>query len=101
MATRTRTVTAEDIARARAAGADLVRHTPVLPSATLSEVTGADVVLKAESLQRTGSFKLRGVLAKLDALGNGCARGVVCGSAGNHAQALALAARGPRGRCGE
>ena len=93
MATRTPTVTAEDIARARAAGADLVRHTPVLPSATLSEITGADVVLKAESLQRTGSFKLRGVLAKLDALGNGCASGVVCGSAGNHAQALAFAAR--------
>src|SRR5918998_2990851 len=93
MATRTPTVTAQDIAGARAAGADLVRHTPVLPSATLSEITGADVVLKAESLQRTGSFKLRGVLAKLDALGNGCAAGVVAGSAGNHARALAFAAR--------
>jgi threonine dehydratase len=51
------------------------------------------VVLKAESLQRTGSFKIRGALNKLAALGDACANGVVCGSAGNHAQALAFAAR--------
>jgi threonine dehydratase len=71
----------------------VARRTPVLPSATLSERTGGDVVLKAESLQRTGAFKLRGALSKLHALGEGCASGVVCGSAGNHAQALAFAAR--------
>jgi threonine dehydratase len=88
-----RTVTADDIVRARPAIADLVRPTPVLPSATLSAKHGADVVLKAESLQRTGSFKIRGALSKLHALGDACARGVVCGSAGNHAQALAFAAR--------
>jgi threonine dehydratase len=86
-------VTADDIARARAAVADVARHTPVLPSSTLSERCGGDVVLKAESLQRTGAFKIRGALSKLHALGDGCATGVVCGSAGNHAQALALAAR--------
>ncbi|HET6505729.1 MAG TPA: threonine ammonia-lyase [Baekduia sp.] len=86
-------VTADDIARAQAAVADVARHTPVLPSATLSERCGGDVVLKAESLQRTGSFKIRGALNRLAALGDGCARGVVCGSAGNHAQALAHAAR--------
>lgn len=86
-------VTADDIARAQAAVADVARHTPVLPSATLSERCGGDVALKAESLQRTGSFKIRGALNKLAALGDGCARGVVCGSAGNHAQALAHAAR--------
>lgn len=86
-------VTADDIARAQAAVADVARHTPVLPSATLSERCGGDVVLKAESLQRTGAFKIRGALNKLAALGDGCARGVVCGSAGNHAQALAHAAR--------
>jgi threonine dehydratase len=86
-------VSADDIARAQAAVADVARHTPVLPSATLSERCGGDVVLKAESLQRTGSFKIRGALNKLAALGDGCARGVVCGSAGNHAQALAHAAR--------
>src|SRR3954447_16430381 len=87
------TVGPADIARARAAIADVARHTPVLPSATLSERCGGDVVLKAESLQRTGAFKIRGALNKLHALGDACARGVVCGSAGNHAQALAFAAR--------
>jgi threonine dehydratase len=86
-------VTAEDIVDAAVAVADVARHTPVLPSATLSERCGGDVVLKAESLQRTGAFKIRGALAKLHALGDACASGVVCGSAGNHAQALALAAR--------
>jgi threonine dehydratase len=86
-------VTIPDIERARRAGADLVRHTPVLSSATLEERCGGEIVLKAESLQRTGSFKLRGALAKLAALGDECAAGVVCGSAGNHAQAVASAAR--------
>jgi len=93
-ATPTRTtVTAQDVARARAAIGDVARRTPVLPSATLTERCGGDVMLKAESLQRTGAFKLRGALAKLDELGDACAEGVVCGSAGNHAQALAFAAR--------
>src|SRR4051812_49739025 len=82
-----------DIARARAAVADVARHTPVLPSLTLSERAGAQVVLKAENLQRTGSFKLRGALNKLAALGERCARGVTAGSAGNHAWACAQAAR--------
>jgi len=86
-------VTADDVERARSAIVDVVRHTPVLPSATLTERCGAPVVLKAESLQRTGSFKIRGALAKLHALGDACAPGVVTGSAGNHAQALAAAAR--------
>jgi threonine dehydratase len=66
-------------------------------SRTISERTGATVVLKAENLQRTGSFKVRGVSAKLEALGEaGCAGGVVAASPGNHAQALAAvaAARG-------
>jgi threonine dehydratase len=70
-----------------------VRETPVLSSRTLSERAGATVVLKAENLQRTGSFKLRGALSKLAALGDECAGGVVTGSAGNHAQAVAYAAR--------
>jgi threonine dehydratase len=87
-------VTAEDVARARAAIGDIARHTPVLPSATLSNrAGGANVLLKAESLQRTGSFKIRGALNKLAAVGEACGGGVVCGSAGNHAQALAFAAR--------
>jgi threonine dehydratase len=91
---QTLTVTAEDVARARAAIGDVTRHTPVLPSATLSErAGGANVLLKAESLQRTGSFKIRGALNKLAAVGDACSRGVVAGSAGNHAQALAFAAQ--------
>jgi threonine dehydratase len=92
-------VTAEDVLRARAAVGDVARHTPVLPSATLSERSGATVLLKAESLQRTGSFKIRGALNKLAAIGEACSRGVVCGSAGNHAQALAFAARARGVRC--
>jgi threonine dehydratase len=86
--------TAADVQRARGAIADVARHTPVLPSATLTERYGGEVVLKAESLQRTGSFKIRGALNKLAALGQeGCSLGVVAASAGNHAQALAHAAR--------
>lgn len=87
------TVTVAEIHRARRAGADVVRRTPVLTSQTLSDQAGGSVVLKAESLQRTGSFKIRGALSKLDAVGDACAAGVICGSAGNHAQALAAAAR--------
>ena len=70
----------------------------MLSSRTLSERAGATVVLKAENLQRTGSFKLRGALSKLAALGDSCAGGVVAASAGNHAQAVAYAAR-VRGVC--
>jgi threonine dehydratase len=92
-ATGAHQVTAADVERARVAGQDVVRRTPVLPSATLSEHTGGEVVLKAESLQRTGAFKLRGALSKMAALGDACANGVVAASAGNHAQALAHAAR--------
>jgi threonine dehydratase len=74
-------------------GAGIVRETPVLSSQTLSDRAGATVALKAENLQRTGSFKLRGALSKLAALGDACSGGVVTGSAGNHAQAVAYAAR--------
>jgi threonine dehydratase len=77
----------------------VVRETPVLASGTLSERVGTDVVLKAENLQRTGSFKLRGALAKIDSLGAAADHGVVTGSAGNHAQAVAYAARTRGLRC--
>jgi threonine dehydratase len=79
------------VAAAREAGKEFVRHTPVLSSRSISDVNGGDVYLKAESLQRTGSFKLRGVLARL--AGDLPTAGVTAGSAGNHAQALAFAAR--------
>jgi threonine dehydratase len=75
------------------AGRGVIRETPIVSSRTLSERAGGEVVLKAENLQRTGSFKLRGALSKLSALGDGCANGVVTGSAGNHGQAVAYAAR--------
>lgn len=93
MAAPPRSVTAEDVQRARAAIADVAKHTPVLPSVALSERTGGQILLKAESLQRTGSFKIRGALSKLAALGDAYSRGVTTGSAGNHAWGLAEAAR--------
>ena len=87
-------VTASDIERVRAEVAQVARCTPVLESWSLAErAGGGDIVLKAESLQRTGSFKVRGATAKLAALGDGARRGVVAGSAGTHAWAVALAAR--------
>jgi threonine dehydratase len=82
-----------DIDAAVLAARDVVKHTPVVSSLSLSQRTGGQVVLKAENLQRTGSFKIRGAMSKLAALGADAARGVVAGSAGNHAQALAYAAR--------
>jgi threonine dehydratase len=71
----------------------VVRVTPVVSSQTLSNRAGFKVALKAENLQRTGSFKIRGALAKIASLGESCSTGVVAGSAGNHAQAVAYAAR--------
>lgn len=86
-------VSSADIERAREAGRGVVKHTPVTSSFALSERTGGRVVLKAENLQRTGSFKIRGAMNKLANLGPAAARGVTAGSAGNHAQSLAFAAR--------
>jgi threonine dehydratase len=71
----------------------VVKHTPVTDSASLSERTGGSIVLKAENMQRTGSFKIRGAMNKLASLGDLARNGVTAGSAGNHAQALAFAAR--------
>jgi threonine dehydratase len=86
-------VTTASIERAAVAGAGVVRETPVVTTRTLSERAGTTVVLKAENLQGTGSFKLRGAMSKLAALGDQIGNGVVCGSAGNHAQAVAYAAK--------
>ncbi|NBW90846.1 MAG: pyridoxal-phosphate dependent enzyme [Actinobacteria bacterium] len=86
-------ITLADIAAARIAGAAVVQHTPVVPSAYLSELLGARIVLKAENLQRTGAFKIRGAMNKIASLGETAKTGVVTGSAGNHAQGLALAAK--------
>jgi len=82
---------AGEAAQAARIVASLARHTPLLTSRSLSERCGGSILLKAESLQRTGSFKLRGAVHKISRLGD--APGVVAGSAGNHGQSLAYAAR--------
>jgi threonine dehydratase len=88
------TVTAlPDSRAALALVAPHVHRTPLLTSRSLSEETGFDVRLKAELFQRTGSYKIRGPLVKLSRLSQEERdRGVVCSSAGNHAQGVALAA---------
>jgi len=71
-----------------------IHHTPLLTSRMLSERTGFEVRCKAEMFQRTGSYKIRGPLNKFVSLTEEeRRRGVVCSSAGNHAQGVALAAR--------
>ena len=86
--------TAADVAAAAARLADVAHHTPVATCATLDRLAGRRLFFKCEHLQRVGAFKFRGawnVVAQLpDAA---VARGVVTHSSGNHAQALALAAR--------
>ena len=81
------------IEAARRAGLGVVKRTPITESAALSERYGGNVVFKAENLQRTGSFKIRGAMSKLASLGDAVKNGLVAGSAGNHAQAIAFAAR--------
>ncbi|MBY4109746.1 threonine ammonia-lyase [Rhodococcus fascians] len=86
-------VTTSDIASAEALLEPVMRRTPVVASRILSDLTGHEVRLKCENLQRTGSFKPRGAynrIARLDA--DQRARGVVAASAGNHAQGVAWAA---------
>ena len=71
-----------------------IHHTPLISSRMLSESTGFDIRLKAEMFQKTGSYKIRGPLNKFTHLTpEERRRGVVCSSAGNHAQGVALAAR--------
>ena len=87
-------LTTADFETARARMGDHVHRTPMLTSRTLSAKTGFDIRLKAELFQRTGSYKIRGPLNKFALLSPAeKARGVVCSSAGNHAQGVALAAR--------
>lgn len=86
-------VTKERFESARAFVSRYTHHTPLLTSAQLSATTGFDVHLKAEMFQRTGSYKIRGALNKIRLLTDEeRARGVICSSAGNHAQGVALAA---------
>ncbi|WP_226022344.1 threonine ammonia-lyase [Halomicrobium salinisoli] len=83
----------EDVVAARDRVAETARHTTQEYSHTFSAMTGADVHLKLEQLQRTGSFKIRGATNRIGALSEAEREaGVVTASAGNHAQGVALAA---------
>src|ERR671934_1580670 len=86
-------VTLQEIHDARAILGSRLHRTPVLTATTLGEMAGVELLVKAELLQRTGSFKPRGVLTKLARLTpDERARGVIGMSAGNHAQAVAYGA---------
>jgi len=87
-------ITIEQLLAARRRMTEEVRRTPLLSSPALDALAGRRVLVKAECLQTTGSFKLRGAWAALSALpAEVRARGVVAYSSGNHAQAVAYAAR--------
>jgi threonine dehydratase len=88
------TVTERDVEDAVGLLTGRVRETPLLPAGELSRRVGARTTLKAESLQLTGSFKVRGAINTIARLSPAeLAAGVVAASAGNHAQAVAYAAR--------
>lgn len=82
-------ITIEDIRKAYDNIRPFVHKTPLIYSNSFSVMTGAEVYLKAENLQKTGSFKVRGAFNKLTALGDGK---VIAASMGNHAQGVAYAA---------
>jgi threonine dehydratase len=95
-------VSLADVRAARAVISAVAKRTPIVTSVALSEQYGRPVVLKAENLQRTGAFKIRGAMnkvAQVASLGAAAANGVTTASAGNHGQALALAARHHGVRC--
>jgi threo-3-hydroxy-L-aspartate ammonia-lyase len=83
-----------DVERAAARLSGVAHQTPVLTSSTLDERVGGQVFVKAETFQRMGAFKFRGAYNAVSSLGaDERARGVCAVSSGNHAQAVALAAR--------
>ncbi|HEX5029742.1 MAG TPA: pyridoxal-phosphate dependent enzyme [Gaiellaceae bacterium] len=87
-------MTLADVEAARARLAGIARETPFYPTETFSRLSDRQVFLKAENLQRTGSFKIRGAYNTIASLGETERRaGVVAASAGNHGQAVAWAAR--------
>jgi len=87
------TLTVAEIEAAASAIAGRVHHTPLVRSATFSAQSGYEVFLKCENLQKTGCFKPRGALHRIAELSpEEARRGVLCASAGNHAQGVAYAA---------
>jgi threonine dehydratase len=83
-------VTIEDILKARERIEPYIHRTPLIHSQSLSSITGADVFIKAENLQKTGAFKVRGAFNRMIGLN---ADTVITASMGNHGQAVAFAAR--------
>src|SRR5687767_10762730 len=87
-------VTLERIREAYGPLKSIARRTPLLTSRTLDGMAGGPIHLKAENLQKTGSFKIRGAYTALSRLSPADrSQGVVTASAGNHAQGIALAAQ--------
>ncbi|MGW5700812.1 pyridoxal-phosphate dependent enzyme [Amycolatopsis japonica] len=87
-------VTIDDIRDAAARLAGVAHRTPVVRSRTLDELVGAEVFIKCENLQRVGAFKFRGAYNAASRLSpEQLAKGIAAYSSGNHAQAVALAAR--------
>jgi threonine dehydratase len=86
-------VSLDEVRAARDRTRDLVQVTPLEASRAVSRTTGRETLLKCEHLQRTGSFKIRGAANRIRLLSDAeKAAGVVCASAGNHAQGVALSA---------
>lgn len=87
-------MTRADVTAAAARIADLVEHTPILRCAAIDDAVGAEVWFKAENLQRVSAFKARGAFHAVGRLSDAERRaGIITYSSGNHAQAVALAAR--------
>lgn len=94
MTTTTPPVTLDDVRDAAARLKGVAHRTPVLRSRTLDELVGAEVFLKCENFQRVGAFKFRGAYNAASRLTpEQLGRGIAAYSSGNHAQAVALAAR--------
>jgi threo-3-hydroxy-L-aspartate ammonia-lyase len=92
--TTTTPVTVEDVRAAAAQIKGVAHRTPVLRSRTLDGLVGAEVFVKCENLQRVGAFKFRGAYNAISRLApEQLAKGIAAYSSGNHAQAVALAAR--------
>jgi threonine dehydratase len=86
-------VSLADIEAAKIRISPHIIHTPLVYSPTISEMTGANVYLKLETLQKAGSFKVRGATNKiLSTIDTSLKQGVVAASAGNHGQGVAVAA---------
>lgn len=93
-------VSLDDVLKARETIKSVIRKTELLKSDLLSESLGAQIFIKLENTQHTGSFKLRGAFNKISSLSEAeKKRGVVASSAGNHAQGVAFSARKAGVKC--